>query len=82
MEAAAHLGESRYVTQERRIDTLRAWAVKPSFSASRTTSSAIWFMAGASNWVMLPLLRKLLLDKPAAQLHVPPVGSTWLGPAA
>ena len=65
----------------RRISTLAAWAVSPSFSARIRRSSATRARPRAENISTLERRRKSLAHRPLAKRAVPPVGSTWLGPA-
>jgi hypothetical protein len=62
--------------------TLSRCAVSPSLSAKTAISPAISANASFEYSMTLLLRKNELLDRPAAQRAVPPVGKTWDGPAA
>src|SRR5207302_863547 len=65
----------------RRRSTLAAWAVSPSLPAKSRTSSASRLSPALVKVRTLERFRKSLADRALANRAVPPVGSTWDGPA-
>ncbi len=60
---------------------LRACACNPSASASATAAGPTRASAAASAATQVVRLRKSNTESPEAKRAVPPVGSTWFGPA-
>ena len=74
---------ARWVTKRTtRVSMLAAWPTSPSLLASMITSGAMSFMPLRVNRMTLVRLRKSFALSPLLNRAVPPVGSTWLGPAA
>jgi hypothetical protein len=87
LQASGDADPKRYVSRlgaqarPTRSCTLRAWASRPSVSASRMMSSAAAASCSAVYSIRLMDLTKSLLVKALENFARLPVGSVWLGPA-